>query len=80
MNLGKVKLENAIICPNVITASKSYDGSYVTFFVGEDYYQYKVCDLSVAQKVLDKVWHILINDGYCDMGRFNQDGDYVNGL
>lgn len=83
MCLGKVKYNNLFGCVDFVNFELNEMGMYEIYihfheFVGS--VSIEVADIDVCEKMFDTICYKLATDGYCDIDKFNLDGDYIDVL
>lgn len=56
------------------------DEYIIYFFMGNDnpILEMNVKGYELCQKMFDIIWGRLVAQGYCDLDKFNEDGDYID--
>lgn len=83
MCLGKLKCDNLFGCVEFINYEPTKTGTYVIniWFDNTDVNaSLEVFDLETCEKMFETICYRLVTDGYCDISKFNLDGDYINVL
>lgn len=83
MCLGKIKFNNMFGCVEFINYELTDVGTYLIniWFVGTDSsVSIETIDIDVCEKMFNTICNRLVTDGYCNVDRFNLDGDYIDVL
>ena len=82
--LGKIKYENMAGCVEFISVGENQEGMsdeyIICIFMGDDnpIMELNVFGFELCQKMFDTIWEKLVTQGYCDLDKFNEDGDYID--
>ncbi|MEE1071215.1 MAG: hypothetical protein U0L26_02290 [Cellulosilyticum sp.] len=83
MCLGKVKYNNWFGCVNFVNFELTRMGNYEIYIHFQDdggCATIEVANIDVCEKMFNTICCKLAADGYCDIDKFNLDGDYIDVL
>ena len=83
MCLGKIKFNNIFGCVEFMNYEPSTNGTYlinIWFVGGDDNVSIETIDVDVCEKMFNTICNRLATYGYCNIDKFNLDGDYIDVL
>lgn len=84
MCLGKVKQGNMAGCVEFMHWAENPEGMsdeyIICIYMGEDnpIIELNVFGEELCKKMFNTIWNMFLGCGYCDLDRFNGDGDYID--
>lgn len=80
MSLGNIKSNECCFVAVAMEIDLTIGNNIVIYSVLGDTLTLSFDSVRIAAKAFDTIWFYLVKDGYCDVTKFNEEGECLNGF